>query len=114
MAGWVGRTAAEIAAAVRAGDTTAREVVAEHLDRIGGLNAELGAFVRIRPAAALKEAAEVDQRPDRGQLPLAGVPVAIKDNLPVAGEPMRAGSLAARSEERRVGKECRSRWSPYQ
>ena len=24
-----------------------------------------------------------------------------------------AGSIAARSEERRVGKECRSRWSPY-
>src|SRR2546430_9458648 len=23
------------------------------------------------------------------------------------------GKLAARSEERRVGKECRSRWSPY-
>src|SRR2546427_9456758 len=23
------------------------------------------------------------------------------------------GSVAARSEERRVGKECRSRWSPY-
>src|SRR2546428_12983703 len=25
----------------------------------------------------------------------------------------RGGMLAARSEERRVGKECRSRWSPY-
>src|SRR5690554_8149547 len=25
----------------------------------------------------------------------------------------RAGALAERSEERRVGKECRSRWSPY-
>ena len=24
-----------------------------------------------------------------------------------------AATLAARSEERRVGKECRSRWSPY-
>ena len=25
----------------------------------------------------------------------------------------RPGAMAARSEERRVGKECRSRWSPY-
>src|SRR4030042_4921604 len=25
----------------------------------------------------------------------------------------RAGNLGMRSEERRVGKECRSRWSPY-
>jgi hypothetical protein len=95
MADWVGRTAVEIAAAVRAGDARARDVVAGHLDRIGKLNAELGAFVRVRPAAALSEAEEVDRRPDRDRLPLAGVPVAIKDNLPVAGEPMRSGSLAA-------------------
>ncbi len=95
MADWVGRTAVEIAAAVRAGDVTAREVVAEHLDRIGKLNAELGAFVRVRPAEALREAEEVDRRADRGQLRLAGVPVAIKDNLPVSGEPMRRGSAAA-------------------
>src|SRR5256886_14863210 len=26
---------------------------------------------------------------------------------------LRAGAVYARSEERRVGKECRSRWSPY-
>ena len=26
---------------------------------------------------------------------------------------LTAGSATARSEERRVGKECRSRWSPY-
>ena len=34
MADWTGRTAAEIAAAVRAGEMTAGEVVADHLDRI--------------------------------------------------------------------------------
>src|SRR5258708_14804722 len=28
-------------------------------------------------------------------------------------EVLRIASEAARSEERRVGKECRSRWSPY-
>lgn len=94
MAAWVGRTAVEIAAAVRAGDASACDVVAEHLDRIGKLNAELGAFVRVRSAQALREAGEVDQRADRGQLRLAGVPVAIKDNLPVGGEPMRSGSAA--------------------
>src|SRR2546430_2045701 len=27
--------------------------------------------------------------------------------------PLVGGSIAGRSEERRVGKECRSRWSPY-
>src|SRR5688572_3158676 len=35
----------------------------------------------------------------------------------VAGSPLSVAQLAGeieRSEERRVGKECRSRWSPYQ
>ena len=95
MPGWIGRPAAEIAAAVRSGQVSAREVVAEHLDRIAAVNAELGAFVRVRPAAALREAEQVDERADRAELTLAGVPVAVKDNLPVAGEPMRMGSLAA-------------------
>src|SRR2546430_16399669 len=30
-----------------------------------------------------------------------------------SGEPHNRLALAKRSEERRVGKECRSRWSPY-
>ena len=34
----------------------------------------------------------------------------LKNLLPVAGTALRE---ANRSEERRVGKECRSRWSPY-
>src|SRR5256885_16935517 len=34
-------------------------------------------------------------------------------NLKNLAEKVRAGCVLARSEERRVGKECRSRWSPY-
>ncbi|MBW8485469.1 amidase [Actinomadura parmotrematis] len=94
MGEWTGRTAADIAAAVRGGKATAVQVVREHLDRIAALDGGLGAFVRVRPERALAEAAEVDARADRADLPLAGVPVAIKDNVPVAGEPMRAGSAA--------------------
>jgi amidase len=42
----------------------------------------------------LAEAAGVDARPDRFALPLAGVPVAVKDNVPVAGHATRHGSAA--------------------
>ena len=95
MAGWAGRLATDIAAAVRSGEVSAARVTADHLERIARLNAELGAFVRVRSAQAAREAAEVDARADRAELPLAGVPVAIKDVIPVAGEPMRLGSSAA-------------------
>lgn len=94
MTTWVGRTATEIAAAVRAGDVTAQKVTEDHLSRITSLNDELGAFVRVRTDQARSEAEEVDARSDRAALPLAGVPIAVKDNVPVAGEPMRTGSAA--------------------
>src|ERR1035437_5514655 len=35
------------------------------------------------------------------------------DEVPIIGSMAPAFSLSDRSEERRVGKECRSRWSPY-
>ena len=42
-----------------------------------------------------------------------GVLVAITATSSEADDLARAVSARARSEERRVGKECRSRWSPY-
>ena len=33
--------------------------------------------------------------------------------MPPQGDPLTAAQIGLRSEERRVGKECRSRWSPY-
>ena len=48
------------------------------------------------------------RRPITG--PGAGCPRARKELL---GEPVELADVAGRSEERRVGKECRSRWSPY-
>ncbi|WP_328492558.1 amidase family protein [Streptomyces sp. NBC_00414] len=95
MTSWVGRTAAEIAAAVREKRVTPREVVAEHLARIELLDARVGAFRHVRAVAALAEAGEVASRSDLAGLPLAGVPVAIKDNLAVQGESTRNGSAAS-------------------
>lgn len=94
MTSWVGRTAAEIAAAVREKQATPREVVAEHLARIERLDGRIGAFRVVRAEAALAEADRVGARADLAELPLAGVPVAIKDNLAVRGESNRVGSTA--------------------
>lgn len=87
-------TAAQIAAAVRSGQLTARRAVEDALDRIEAADGPIGAYQEVRVFAALREADAIDARADRDSLPLAGVPVAIKDNVPVEGEPMRIGSAA--------------------
>ncbi|WP_346618979.1 amidase [Blastococcus montanus] len=90
----VGLPATEIAARVRAGELTAVEVVRAHLDHIEAVDARVGAFRVVRREAALAEAAAVDASLTRFALPLAGVPVAIKDNVAVAGEVCTDGSPA--------------------
>lgn len=87
-------TAASIAADVRAGRRSAVDKVTASLERIAERDNEIEAFQVVRGERALAEAAAVDGRVDRADLPLAGVPIAIKDNVPVAGEPMRVGSAA--------------------
>jgi amidase len=87
-------TAVETVAAVRAGTATARTAVQASLDRIAAVDDALGAYQVVRGERALAEADEVDRRPDLADLPLAGLPVAVKDNVSVTGEPMRDGSAA--------------------
>ncbi|MGW0768893.1 amidase [Streptomyces sp. NPDC002676] len=94
MSSWAGRSAAEIAVAVREKRVTPREVVAEHLARIERTDGRTGAFRKVRAEAALAEADAVGSRPELADLPLAGVPVAVKDNVAVRGESHRDGSRA--------------------
>jgi amidase len=90
----VGLPAVEIAERVRSGQLTAVETVRAHLAHIDAVDARVGAFRVVRREAALAEAAAVDASPDRASLPLAGVPIAIKDNVDVAGEVCTDGSPA--------------------
>jgi amidase len=94
---WVGATAKQIARAVRRGDISATQVVADHLDYIRANDAQVHAFRVLRAGESALEAAKVDDQPDLGHLPLAGVPIAVKENTPVAGLPTWGGSAGARS-----------------
>ena len=87
-------TAGDLAGMVRAGAASPEEVVRAHLERIERLDRRFSAFEQVRGERALREAAELVRRTDLSSLPLAGVPVAIKDNVDVAGEPTRHGSRA--------------------
>jgi amidase len=93
----VGATAKQISRAVRRGDTTAAQVVADHLEQIAISEPELHAFRVVRAGEALAEAEQVDVQDDLSNLPLAGVPVAVKENVPVAGLPTWNGSETART-----------------
>ena len=86
-------TATALADDVRAGRLTALDAARESLRRIETRDGRLGAFQVVRRDAVVREAAALDSAGTAG-LPLAGVPVAIKDNIPVEGEPMRVGSAA--------------------
>src|SRR3954462_7737680 len=94
---WVGHTAKKIARAGRPGDTTATQVVADHLEQIAISDPALAAFRVVRAGEAIAEAEKVDDQEDLANLPLAGVPAAVKENTPVAGLPTWNGSAAARS-----------------
>ncbi|WKX74268.1 amidase [Streptomyces sp. XD-27] len=80
------------ARALAEGEVSSVDLVAESLRRIAATRATLNAFRRIRAEAALAEAEEADRRLAAGErLPLLGVPVAVKDDTDVAGEPTAFG-----------------------
>ena len=80
-------TAAEIAGDVRAGRRRATDVLDEHLARIDAREAEIHAFNLVLADEARAAAGAVDDMIARGDDPgpLAGVPIAIKDNLCTRG-----------------------------
>ena len=78
--------------AVAARSVSAVEVCRAALDRIGAVDGALHAFLRVDAEAALGRAAEIDADADLRRKPLAGVPVALKDNLCTRGLATTAAS----------------------
>src|SRR6266704_1960742 len=87
-------TAAELAAVIASGETSAVEVTQAHLDRIGAVDERVRAFLHVAPGEAVAAARAVDQRRSAGERlgPLAGVPLALKDVFTTTDMPTTCGS----------------------
>lgn len=94
----VGRLAAAIAADVRAGAITARQVVEHHVQHVAAVADRLGALASFDADHALAQADAIDEDSERRNGPLAGVPVVVSDTLDVAGLPTRFGSSASTTQ----------------
>ncbi len=80
-------TAVELAAAIKRKEVTVKEAVLTVLDQIEKTESLYNCYVTVDREGALKQAEEVQQKIDEGELTgaLAGVPVAIKDNMCTEG-----------------------------
>jgi amidase len=107
---------ARLSELLRAGEATPRELVELYLGRIERLDPKLGAFVSVRADAALAEADAALARLRAGQSgPLLGVPVAVKDNVDIAGEVTGHGTAAnetAASSDAEVVRRLRAAGAP--
>ncbi|WP_413874376.1 amidase [Albidovulum sp.] len=84
MEGLTERTACDLVAALRAGEVSARDLMAATLDRVGAVNPAVNAIVTLRPREdLLAEAAAADRAGPGG--PLRGLPVAVKDLVATKG-----------------------------
>ena len=73
----------------------------------------LPAYLTEGTMAAAKKKAKVKRKKAPARKPATGKKLVLKKKAPARKPAARRAAPASRSEERRVGKECRSRWSPY-
>jgi amidase len=80
-------TAAELAAALRKGELSAREVTQAHIDQIERINPQVNAIVTLVAERAMEQARSADERQAAGSPlgPLHGLPIAHKDAHLTAG-----------------------------
>ncbi len=98
------RSGLELAAAIRAGEVSSREVVGAHIERLREIGPAVNPIAVPRYEQALAEAEEADERiasaaADEELPPYLGVPCTIKEAIAVAGMPNCTG-LHARCEHR--------------
>ena len=97
--------ALELAAALKARELSAVELLDACLAAVDALNGQLNAIVWRNDEQARASAAEADRRLAAGEsAPFLGVPLPIKDLTPVAGWPVSFGSCASTTRRTNTGR----------
>lgn len=99
MTSVIGKSATELRRRMQSGECTAVDVATAHLDRIAEVDSQVGAYLHVDRDGAIAQAEEIDRRKSRGDSPglLAGLPVAIKDNICETGRPTTCASRMLKS-----------------
>ena len=94
MSELIRKNASELVGLLKSGEISSVELTQAHLDRTAAVDAAVHSYLHVGPEAALEAAAEVDRRRAAGDKlhELAGMPIAVKDNLTTTDAPTTSGS----------------------
>jgi aspartyl-tRNA(Asn)/glutamyl-tRNA(Gln) amidotransferase subunit A len=94
MSDLIRKNAHELVELLKSGQVSSVELTQAHIDRTDAVDADVHSYLHVSPESALATAAEIDRRRATGEKlhDLAGLPIAVKDNLTTTDAPTTSGS----------------------
>ena len=94
MSELIRKNASELVALLQKGEVSSVELTQAHLDRSAAVDHNVHSYLHQNPETALAAAADIDRRRAAGEKlhDLAGLPIAVKDNLTTTDAPTTSGS----------------------
>ena len=91
------KSASELVDMLASKQVSSVEVTQAHIDRTNAVDGAVHSYLHVSPESALATAAEIDRKRAAGEAlhPLAGLPIAVKDNLTTTDAPTTSGPKPA-------------------